>query len=134
MLKWFAGLATIALLACGWWAIQTIGREVREINEPDPAKIDSNKLKRLLNSAGIESDVLKVLYVNQDSMAYIFEGSVSNLKKSEWNLFNDVWIRQPQGIILTKSNANSSTIGFSNYSTVANLEPFFGQHWKDLVK
>ncbi len=122
------------LVSCGLWTFTNLRTDLHRINEPDPANFDPGKVKSILKSAGVDLDVTKVLYVNQDSMAYIFEGRIRNVDKSIWTAFSNVWTRQSNGLVISKDRNKISTIGFSNYSSLDNIDPFFKEHWKDLVK
>ncbi len=107
---------------------------MKDFTEPNPTKYDPDLIKTGLQSAGIEVDVLRVIYVNRDSTTYIFEGKVRKVDKSIWNPIKNGWVRNPNGVIFVHQNLQTSFVGYNAGSTISNLKPFFGQHWKDLVK
>lgn len=126
----FVGISIV----CVVWSFSVISKSGRNYTEPDPTKFDPNIIKRGLQTAGIEVDVVKVIYVNQDSTTYIFEGKVRKVNKSIWNQTENGWVRNPSGVLFEDHKVQPSIVGYSTGSTPNNLKPFFVQQWKDLVK
>lgn len=70
------GLGLTCLLVGAGVCFQSVLTTLRSVNEPDPGQFPLKLVEKNLKGRNIESRVRRVLYVNRDFDAYVFEGEL----------------------------------------------------------
>ena len=119
-------LAIIGVVYAGWTLIRTVAT----INEPDPTKFNPNQIVKILDGSGVKVRADKVLYVNLDSMTYIFEGSLAKVDQSVWTKSENRWESNSSGFLLLSKKAEKDVVGYWHYGTPDRIHPDQLAIWK----
>lgn len=128
----------------GSWMSQML----REVNEPNPASVSTDLVARKMGVAGIETSVVKNLYINRDVNAYIFEAnrisgkviSIPAPSPTEWRIEGDEFERafpNLYGEMVTRKRGSRTIVGFLGATTRGELRQFkdyFRKIWLDLSR
>lgn len=127
MNKLFLVIIVVVLAVSGIWALKSIAKAIRDVNEPDIASVSPVSVKRYLAVHGISTEPNRLLYVNRDLTTYIFVADQVTLGIN-WQVTDYGW-KNGRETLAHKGNM----FGYTNTSLDSSNSNILRRKWKDVT-